>query len=192
MWGNWWWTVLAVARLARGDWSECPPCHCTWFSGMKGADCADKKLTDVPDPISTEIQTIDMSNNELHSLPKEAFRAAGLVNLHRIRMRHCQIEDIHKDAFEGLQILIDLDLSDNRIHTVHPDTFRHNVRLRVITMHHNPMVTLDDGLFANLVHLQTVDLHDCQLARISPKAFFNASSLHTLILNRNNLSHMKV
>lgn len=191
MWLNWW-ILLAVMRLVRGDWTECPPCHCKWFSGKKVADCTDKKLTAVPDHFSPEIQSIDLSNNELHSLPSEAFRAVGLVNLHKIHMRDCQIKELHKDAFKGLQILIELDLSNNRIDVIHPNTFRDNSRLRVITMHHNPLTKLDDGLFTNLVFLQTVDLHDCQLARISTKTFFNVTALHKLILYRNNLSHMKV
>lgn len=187
--------LLVVLRVARGDsdWSICPSvCRCKWFSGKKVAECTSQALTTVPDRLSSEIQLIDLSNNELHSLPSEAFRAVKLVNLHKIYLRECQIQELHKDAFKGLQILIELDLSHNRIHTLHPNTFRDNVRLRVLMLHHNPLTKLEDGLFTNMMYLQTVDLTDCHLSRIGPKTFFNVSALHTLLLAGNKLSHMKV
>lgn len=184
-----WSSVLA----AETDWSSCPTvCKCKWVSGKKVAECSSQALTTVPDRLSPEIQSIDLSNNNLASLPSEVFKAVGLVNLHKIFLRECGIQELHKDAFKGLQILIELDLSNNRIHSIHPLTFRDNVRLRVLLMHHNPITKLEDGLFTNMTFLQTVDMSDCHLGHIGHKTFMNVPALQHLILNGNNLVHMKV
>lgn len=190
-----WFVLLALsgATTAETDWSTCPTvCKCKWVSGKKVAECSGQSLTTVPDRLSSEIQSIDLSNNKLTTLPSEAFRAVGLVNLHKIFLRECDIQELHKDAFKGLQILIELDLSNNRIHSIHPLTFRDNVRLRVLLMHHNPITKLEDGLFTNMTYLQTVDMSDCHLGHIGHKTFMNVPALQHLILNGNNLVHMKI
>lgn len=191
-----WWLVLVLLRLTRGDtdWSSsCPTvCKCKWFSGKKVAECTSQGLSTVPDRISSELQSIDLSSNKMSSLPSEAFKSVGLVNLHKIFLRECGIQELHKDAFKGLTILIELDLSNNRIHYLHPGTFRDNVRLRQLFMHHNPLTKLEDGLFTNMTFLQTVDMNDCHIAHIGHKTFFNVPALLHLLLAGNNLVHMKL
>lgn len=187
--------VLLTITMVLGeeDWSICPSsCKCKWVSGKKVAECDKAGLSTVPDKLSSEIQSINLSGNTLHSLPSKAFDSVGLVNLHKIYLRECGITELHKDAFEGLQILIELDLSHNRIHTIHSGTFRDNVRLRLLYMSHNPMTKLEDGLFTNMTFLQTVDMSDCRLSHIGHKTFNNVPNLQHLMLNGNNLVHMKV
>uniref|UniRef100_A0A1B6KZX6 Ig-like domain-containing protein n=1 Tax=Graphocephala atropunctata TaxID=36148 RepID=A0A1B6KZX6_9HEMI len=191
-----WWLLVLALGLTRGDtdWSNsCPSiCKCKWISGKKVAECTSQGLSTVPDRLSPEIQSIDLSSNTLRSLPSEAFRAVGLVNLHKIYLRECGIVELHKDAFKGLEILIELDLSNNRIHSIHPGTFRDNVRLRILLMHHNPLTKLEDGLFTNMTYLQTVDVTSCHLSHIGHKTFVNVPVLHNLLLANNGLVHMKV
>lgn len=192
--GSWLLIVLLMGAVgAAEDWSNCPSvCRCKWASGKKVAECKNGGLSAIPGGLSPEIQAIDLSENTLHSIPKEAFRSVALINLHKIFLKECGITELHKDAFRGLEILIELDLSHNRIHVVHPGTFRDNLRLRVLLMNNNPIQKLEDGLFTNLTFLQTVDMSDCQLSHISHKTFINVPTLQHLHLNGNNLVHMKV
>lgn len=192
---SWFVAVIVTLHLvwAQEDWSVCPSvCKCKWVSGKKVAECINAGLTTVPDRLSPEIQSVNLSGNLLHSLPSEAFRSVGLINLHKIFLRGCGIVELHKDAFRGLQILIELDLSGNRIHTLHPGIFRDNVRLRLLYMSQNPITKLEDGLFTNMTYLQTVDMSECHLSHIGHKTFINVPTLQHLILNGNNLVHMKV
>lgn len=133
-----------------------------------------------------------VSGNILYLIPKEAFKSVELVNVHKIHLRECSIQELHKDAFRGLEILIEIDLSRNLIHTVHPGTFKDNTRLRLLYMSHNPIQKLEEGLFSNLTYLQTVDMSNCQLSHISHKTFFNVPALQHIYLNGNNLVHMKL
>lgn len=184
--------VLAVAS-ASDDWSQCPAvCKCKWVSGKKAAECVQTELSAVPRGLSPELQSVDLSQNPLQMLPRDAFRDVGLVNLHKLFLRECAIRDLHQEAFSGLEILIELDLTANQIHTLHPGTFRDNVRLRLLYLNKNPISTLPDGIFSNMTFLQTVELSDCQLTHVGHRAFTNVPHLQHLKLDGNRLQHLQL
>ncbi|XP_017299005.1 reticulon-4 receptor-like [Diaphorina citri] len=137
---------------------------------------------------------ISAQSNNIPHLPADAFRSTGLVNLHNLLLKDCNITDIDPDAFSGLGILIELDLTKNRIHTLHPGIFRDLIRVRYIYLNHNLLLKLEAGLFTNLIYLQTVEVSHCQLSHISPNTFINVTTLATLKLegNResNNIPHL--
>lgn len=187
--------LLAIGEAASddSDWAKCPAvCKCKWISGRRTADCTRQQLSQVPDSLSQEIQFIDLSENQFRVLPSEVFKSVGLVHLQKIYLKECQIQEIHKDAFKHLPLLIELDLTDNRIHTLHSGTFRENVRLRMLWMNKNRLTKLEDGLFTDLTYLQTVEMSDCQLSHIGYKTFINVPNLSKLILDGNKLTHMKL
>ncbi|KAK9497448.1 hypothetical protein O3M35_004157 [Rhynocoris fuscipes] len=190
--------MLLVAESGTGaqeasDWSNCVgKCKCKWVSGRKTAECSNADLTSIPDTLSPEIQHVNLSKNSFVKLQADAFKSVGLVHLHKIYLRECKIRDINKDAFRGLQILIELDLSENNILTLHPGTFRDNIRLRLLYLNHNPIQKLEDGLFANMTFLQTVDFRECELSHIGYRTFTNVSSLNHLLLDGNKLTHLKL
>ncbi|PSN38854.1 hypothetical protein C0J52_26349 [Blattella germanica] len=185
--------ALLVSAWADIDWSNCPQfCKCKWVSGRKAAECTNSSLNTVPRGLSSEIQILDLSGSPLHELPKDAFHYVKLINLHKLFLKDCSIQDLHKEAFRGLAILIELDLSGNHIHTLHPGIFRENVRLRILSLSRNPIQKLEDGLFSNLTFLQTVELSGCQLSHVGRKTFVNVPNLKSLTLDGNNLTTMKV
>lgn len=185
--------LIASVCAIDDDWTNCPQfCKCKWSSGRKAAECTNSSLSAVPEGLSSEIQVLDLSGSVLHELRRDAFRSAGLVNLHKLFLRDCGIQELHKEALRGLAILIELDLSGNQIRTLHPGTFRDNVRLRVLTLNRNPIQKLEDGLFSNMTFLQAVELSSCQLSHIGRKTFVNVPNLKSLALDGNNLTTMKV
>jgi hypothetical protein len=185
--------ALLVTTWAEVDWTVCPQhCKCKWVSGRKAAECTNSSLTSIPGGLSPEIQFLDLTGSTLHELPAEAFRRANLINLHKLFLRDCGIQEVHKEAFHGLAILIELDLSGNKIHTLHPGIFRDNVRLRILSLSHNVIQKLEDGLFSDMTYLQAVDLSRCRLSHIGRKTFINTPNLKSLALDGNKLTTMKV
>lgn len=185
--------ALLMTTWADTDWTKCPQfCKCKWVSGRKAAECTNSSLTSVPDGLSPDIQILDLAGSALRELPMKAFDRVKLVNLHKLYLRDCGIQELHKEAFHGLAILIELDLSGNQIHTLHPGIFRNNVRLRVLYLSRNPIEKLEDGLFSDMTYLQTVDLSGCHLSHIGRKTFVNTPNLKSLALDGNNLTTMKV
>nr|CAD7449737.1 unnamed protein product [Timema bartmani] len=184
-----WWLLVGLLFLhgsssADESWTNCPAaCKCKWVSGRKVAECINASLTAIPANLSSEIQVLDLSSNNIGTLPANAFKTVGLVNLHKIFLKECGIQDVDKHAFSGLEILIELDLSWNSIHLLHPLTFHDNVRLRQLYLNRNHLYKLEDGLFNNLTFLQTVDVSECRLTYIGQKTFINLPYLRDLKLN---------
>lgn len=194
-----WWcclallVVLAVPMWADADWTNCPQyCRCKWVSGRKVAECTNSSHPSVPSTLSSEIQVLDLSGTQLHELHVDEFLNASLKNLHKLFLKDCGIHTLHKEAFRGLALLIELDLSGNYIRTLHPSVFHDTGRLRLLLLARNPIEKLEDGVFSNLTFLQTVDLSGCRLSHIGRKVFVNTPILRNLVLDGNNLTTMKV
>ena len=64
---------------------------------------------------SPALQVLRMSGSPLGTLPERAFRAAGLINLQKAYLSNCSLARVDATAFEGLVILIELDLTHNRL-----------------------------------------------------------------------------
>lgn len=188
------WTPVAIHTASDSDWTTvCNPeqCRCKWVSGQKLAECTNSSHTSIPNKLSGDVQVLDLSNNNILKLNKDAFTSVGLVNLHKLIARGCSIELVDKDAFRGLEILIELDLSDNSIHVLHPTTFRHTFRLRKIYLNRNPIQRLQNGLFSNMTFLQTVEFNGCLISHIEPKTFHNITKFNSLELSGNQLVNIE-
>lgn len=172
--------------------TECQrPCDCRWQSGNKAAICSNSSLKVIPANLSSDIQILDLSNNNLQSLHQEAFKKVGLSNLKKLFLKECNIEFVHKQAFATLAIMIELDLSRNRIRYLHSDTFKGTEKLRLINLSNNLIDKLEDGVFRNLKFLQKVEVSNNMIVRIGTRAFVNLPQLKILRFDGNNLNHMK-
>ncbi|XP_049937804.1 leucine-rich repeat-containing protein 24-like [Schistocerca serialis cubense] len=182
--------VTGRASAQPGDWSSnCPQaCKCKWVSSRKTAECTNASLSAVPADLSHEVQALYLSGNVIPAITDNAFRDVKLVNLQKLSLHDCSIREIGKRAFSGLELLIELDLSNNQIVELHPSMFDDNFRLRVIYLDHNQIQKVPDGIFRELTFLQTVRLNDNQIEQIGYKAFVNVPDLHTLRLDSNRLA----
>jgi len=188
------WTPIIIHTASDSDWTTVcnqEQCRCKWVSGQKLAECTNSSHTSIPNNLSGDVQVLDLSNNNIIELKKDAFTSVGLVNLHKLIARSCSIELVDKDAFRGLEILIELDLSDNSIHVLHPTTFRNTFRLRKIYLNRNPIQRLQNGLFSNMTFLQTVEFNGCLISHIEPKTFYNITKFNSLELSSNQLVNIE-
>lgn len=172
---------------------QCPSsCKCKWVSGKKTAECTKQNLTQVPGNLSPEIQNLDLTGNRFVNLTSSAFSRVFLVNLHKLTLRECGIEWIDIDAFSGLKIIIEIDLSGNNIRSLQPGIFHETQRLRVLLLNQNRLRALENDLFVNLTFLQKVSLSDNKLERIEERTFLNLPNLHSLALDGNNFSSLQL
>lgn len=178
--------------VGQEDWECFPPCKCKWVSGRKTAECMRQNLNHIPDSLSSEIQSLDLTGNRIQNLHEVAFSQVNLVNLQRLSLRECGLESIHAKAFRGLKIVIEIDLSGNKIKHLYAGTFSETQRLRVLLLNHNHLETLENGLFDNLTFLQRVVLSNNQIDRVGEKTFYKLPGLQTLTLDGNNLSNIKL
>lgn len=101
---------------------ECPDeCDCHYFRINWVTDCSESNLTDIPyRELSSNVYILDMNGNNIETLrtfPKN-------IKLRRLQMAHNRLAEIKKEQFQGLEYLIDIDLSENKIIKIDPDTFQ--------------------------------------------------------------------
>lgn len=187
-------TLMVAVCWSQEDWTtQCSSsCKCRWISGKKTAECIKQNLTQIPTNLSSDIQNFDLTGNRITHLMHDSFSKVHLVNLQKLVLKKCEIESIHTDAFNGLKIVIEIDLSANNIRTLYPGTFEETQRLRVLLLNDNKLKVLENGLFRDLEYLQKVMLSNNQLERIEEKTFRNLPLLRLLTLDGNNLSVLKV
>lgn len=174
----------------KWDCDSVPYCKCIWSSGRRTAECKHQNLHEVPNNLSTEIQHLDLTGNEIHHLRENVFTSVKLENLQKLTMRLCQLKSVSQGAFNGLRIIIEIDLSQNRIRQLHRGTFNETERLRVILLNQNHLQKLDDEVFFGLDYLQKVELSDNHILQIGQRSFRKLPGLTTLTLDGNNLTRL--
>lgn len=185
-------TLMLIRSVAGDDWSlSCASnCTCKWTNGKKSAICSSLQMTAIPTTLSTELQVLVLNDNHIPYLNREEFANLELLNLQRIYLKKSEVQYVHKEAFKDLKILVEIDLSDNRLEMLDKDTFMGNDRLRILYLNGNPLKRLVAYQFPVLPHLRTLDLHDCLLSYIDPMALANLNMLEFLYLKNNLLESL--
>lgn len=182
---------LCVLGFSSGS-DSCPAvCSCKWKSGKQSVECNDKGLIAIPESIDPETQLLDMSNNNLQTLPKETFVRAALLDLQKVYLRNCRIGQIDNRALRGLSNVVDLDLSYNLLTSVPTLIFEDVPNLRNLSLAHNPIQKVDAAAFRYVKSLTKLDLSHCQITTIASTAFEGMEYLEQLRLNSNKLSELK-
>ncbi|XP_067640856.1 uncharacterized protein kek6 [Eurosta solidaginis] len=184
--------MLLPNCVQANDWSaSCASnCTCKWTNGKKSAICSSLELTTIPTTLSTELQVLVLNDNHIPYLNREEFTNLGLLNLQRIYLKKSEVQYVHKETFRNLKILVEIDLSDNKIEMIDKDTFMGNDRLRILYLNGNPLKKLVAYQFPILPHLRTLDLHNCLLSYIDPMALANLNLLEFLYLKNNLLESL--
>ncbi|XP_054087215.1 uncharacterized protein LOC105210652 [Zeugodacus cucurbitae] len=184
--------LMLLPHAAGDDWSaSCASnCTCKWTNGKKSAICSSLQLTTIPTTLSTELQVLVLNDNHIPYLNREEFTNLGLLNLQRIYLKKSEVQYVHKETFRNLKILVEIDLSDNKIEMIDKDTFMGNDRLRILYLNGNPLKKLVAYQFPILPHLRTLDLHNCLISYVDPMALANLNLLEFLYLKNNLLESL--
>ncbi|KAK7601563.1 hypothetical protein V9T40_009004 [Parthenolecanium corni] len=189
--------LLLTAVMLQTGWSQSywrdkciPQCHCKYVDGRKQADCQRNGMTDIPTELSDEIQVLLLNDNYIRELKSKIFFKAGLVNLQKINLRNCSIEDVDQHAFAGLDVLTHIDLSVNQIKRLDPSTFQ-LPSLRYLHINNNSIQRLENNLLANLPQLQVVEFNFNRISDIGDRTFFNLSKLKMLKFKNNQLVQLQ-
>lgn len=114
----------------------------------------------------------------------------NLHNLHKLLISNCTLIQVDREAFVGLTILIELDLSFNQIKVIHPGTFHPLIKIRKILLHDNELTLIADRTFENLQHLSHVELKNNKIHFVGEQAFLNVP-LKTIYLSNNRLQKLE-
>jgi len=85
-------------------------CECKWKSGKESVLCLNANLTHIPEPLDAGTQLLDLSGNDIQTIPDDSFASAQLLNLQKVYLAKCRLRLIERHAFRKLINLVELDL----------------------------------------------------------------------------------
>ncbi|XP_017115895.1 uncharacterized protein LOC108138262 [Drosophila elegans] len=189
----WLWLLCCCCCQLGQLRAECPAvCECKWKSGKESVLCLNANLTHIPQPLDAGTQLLDLSGNEIQSIPDDSFAAAQLLNLQKVYLARCRLRLIERHAFRKLINLVELDLSQNQLAAIPSLALYHVPELRELRLSGNPILRVPDDAFGHVPQLVKLELSDCRLAHIAVRAFAGLeSSLEWLKLDGNRLSEVR-
>lgn len=191
-----WLTALALYLVATGLTHgfngdsfelECPDeCDCNYFRINWVTDCSESNLTEVPyDELSLSVYILDLNGNNITTL--KTFPSD--IKMRRLQIANNRLTKVEKEAFKGLEYLIDVDLSGNNISYVDSEAFLDSRGLLNVELQDNPITTVE-GPFLISATLQYLDISNCNLSVINPQFFDNITTLTTVDLSNNPLKSL--
>lgn len=171
--------------------STCPTvCSCRWKYGKETVECRGQQLASLPSGVDDDTQVLDLSGNNLVTLPRHAFRRAGLINLQKIYLSDCKIGSIDDTAFAQLTNLVELDLSDNLLTEVPAQAFSHVPALRDLQLRGNRLHEISSDSFDHTPSLVRLDLSYAGIRKVSSRAFVHLTLLENIELQGNQLKEL--
>ncbi|XP_073827697.1 leucine-rich repeat, immunoglobulin-like domain-containing kekkon 3 protein [Musca autumnalis] len=187
------WLLCCLSNLVHRTMAECPSvCECKWKSGKESVLCLNANLTHIPAPLDAGTQALDLSGNELATIPDDTFAEVNLLNLQKVYLAKCRLRLIERYAFRGLINLVELDLSFNALAHIPSDALESVTELRELKLNGNPILVVANDAFRQMMHLVRLELSDCRIETVEVKAFAGLeSSLEYLKLDGNKLSEVR-
>eukprot|EP00752_Nemacystus_decipiens_P014911 g13274.t1 len=151
-------------------------------------DLSGNELTSLPGETFdsfTELEYLDLSGNELTSLPSEVFDP--LAKLEHLDIYDNGLTDLPAGIFGKLPELDHLSLAQNRLTTLPDGLFGQLDKLRTLPLFSNDLVELPAGVFDSLSNVWLMLLDDNQLTSLPPGTFDELTSLQHLDMSNNDL-----
>ena len=126
-------------------------------------------------------------NLERNSLVRIDGAFKKLVNVNVLGLRQNRIKELSPDSLQGLENLISVDLSDNRITELGLGVFS-NQFLNEVNVSGNALREIAQQTFLDLPILEVLDLSRNSIIGIKNGAFDNIPRLKKLFLSRNRMS----
>ncbi|KAF9420217.1 hypothetical protein HW555_003438 [Spodoptera exigua] len=167
---------------------ECPDeCDCHYFRINWVTDCSESNLTEIPyDELSLSVYILDLNGNNITALKP----FPGDIKMRRLQIANNHLTRVDKEAFKGLEYLIDIDLSGNNISYVDPEAFLDARGLLNVELQDNPLTSVEGPFLASST-LQYLDISFCNLSSINSQFFDNITTLTTLDLSGNPLKTLE-
>lgn len=156
--------------------------------GSLQALCSGQALRTLPNDISPQVTSLDLSGNKIHSLNSTQLEASNDLtsiktitdgtNVRHLNLHQNLLPKLDLNSFHSFPVLQTLDLSDNLIYAIHANTFQNLEVLSVLNLSGNHLDTLKHEWFQNLGNLTVLDLSHNWIKELNNVVFW---SLHRLV-----------
>lgn len=144
----------------------------------------------------TDLEVMDVPQQFPIVLSAGFFKNIGLEHVSSIKIVNSFIENVHKQAFEGLDELYSVNLKNSGINIIHPDTFAENKKLRILTLAGNVLSAMQQNAspfseyMLNAPSVEELDLSSCNLNKLLPTAFNRLDNVVFINLATNELQEL--
>ncbi|KAK3094488.1 hypothetical protein FSP39_002379 [Pinctada imbricata] len=168
---------LAVARLKYleafnfddnlyvGDYGVNVPIISGIMPYLTNISLTDDSLTTFPEVLKAfqKLKAVEMSLNDLKFVSDIAADAVKQVKY--LSLRNSNITRVPA-ALDDITSLIELDLSDNKIHSIDRKDIQILPEVRDLKFNNNPILYISDGSFDYNYHLETLELRNTKLKKV--------------------------
>lgn len=109
--------------------------------------------------------------------------------MHKVDLKRNEIEELHAEAFEDIQIYRHLDLSNNSIVSLEPATFN-NSHIREIRFNFNKLSTIRYGVF-NGTKINRLWFRNNEISHLEEECFFDMPFIYSIDLSNNRLTKFR-
>ncbi|KAJ8867258.1 hypothetical protein PR048_031057 [Dryococelus australis] len=173
-------TVLASATRTL---AICPT-SCKCDDDTLVVTCVQANLDVIPITLNPSIQRLVLRGNRVKTVDA-AFQFYS--ELQYVDLSDNQLVTIPTRSFEAQRKLVELHLYHNRISSISNHTFVGLRALTVLSLRRNFLEEFPDQLFSSLSRLEELDLGQNRISRVDPRAFTGLASLKILYLDDNQL-----
>ncbi|XP_074058779.1 uncharacterized protein LOC141499893 [Macrotis lagotis] len=152
-------------------------------------DCHSANLSDIPQGIAQETESLFLNENHLTQLPPGILKS--FVNLTFLGLSYNKLSLLN-DTFNDIgKSILALDLSGNNLTELPPALFQETKLLLWLNLAQNRLSVLNGKIFASLEQLTYLDLSQNRL-QLSVNMFMGLSRLDTLMMSGNHLHTVPV
>ncbi|XP_077158279.1 toll-like receptor 3 [Paroedura picta] len=152
------------------------------------ADCSHLKLIEVPSDLPTNITALDISHNQLRTLP-----SANLTKYNQLVYLDAGFNSISKlqpELCRYLPFLKGLNLQHNQLHTLSDNVFTYCTSLRELNLGFN-IIAIKKDYFKALKNLKSLDISHNGLTSTKLGTQQQLENLQELVLSQNTIAELK-
>ena len=162
------------------------------LTGLKKLNLWDNGLGSLPEGVFddlTSLEELDVGSNWIVSgLYGDIFK--DLSSLKVLKLNGAKAKDngsrsLHRDLFDGLSNLEELNIGDNKLTSLHEDLFDGLSSLKTLSIRANEITSLPEGIFDDLDSLEYLYLHQNKIAALPDGIFEGLANLYRINMDGN-------
>ncbi|XP_047985437.1 leucine-rich repeat-containing protein 26 [Leguminivora glycinivorella] len=166
----------------------CPrQCDCDVSNGLNRATCEGQNIISMEVGVPSGVQVYSLSHNVISGLENYCFKEAGITSIEVLNLSYNQLSWIGIHAFAGLDKLVHLDLSSNRLRAVVMDLFFETPVLEMLDLSGNVFEDLKNQPLIDHTKLKVLNLNNCRIKSLPDRLFTRLPNLRKLDLSENYL-----
>ena len=182
---------LSMNRLDEGNVTLSSDVF-AYLTGLKKLNLWDNGLGSLPEGVFddlTSLEELDVGSNWIVSgLYGDIFK--DLSSLKVLKLNGAKAKDngsrsLHRDLFDGLSNLEELNIGDNKLTSLHEDLFDGLSSLKTLSIRANEITSLPEGIFDDLDSLEYLYLHQNKTAALPDGIFEGLANLYRINMDGN-------